>query len=101
MMSDCGTFCRDVHAGVPGPSPQEILQPLTALDLSTLACNQIRQARSGSSLLVARTGYTGEDGFELYLPAAGAVTVWRRHSGGRRAAGPAAHRPGRTRLAAL
>ena len=28
--------------------------------------------------IVSRTGYTGEDGFELYLPAAGTETVWER-----------------------
>lgn len=28
-------------------------------------------------LIVARTGYTGEDGFELYLPAVRAVPLWR------------------------
>ncbi|MHB1317313.1 MAG: glycine cleavage system aminomethyltransferase GcvT [Anaerolineae bacterium] len=61
-----------------GPRAPEMLQPLTTLDLCTLARNQIRQADVfGVNLLVARTGYTGEDGFELYLPAGDAVTVWR------------------------
>lgn len=31
----------------------------------------------GTPLLVARTGYTGEDGFELYVPAEHAVDLWR------------------------
>ncbi|AER55692.1 glycine cleavage system aminomethyltransferase T [Pseudoxanthomonas spadix BD-a59] len=31
---------------------------------------------SGTALFVARTGYTGEDGFELILPAEGAVAFW-------------------------
>ncbi|OXM87453.1 glycine cleavage system aminomethyltransferase GcvT [Paenibacillus rigui] len=30
----------------------------------------------GTTALISRTGYTGEDGFELYLPAEAAVTVW-------------------------
>jgi aminomethyltransferase len=31
----------------------------------------------GHDVLLARTGYTGEDGFELYVPVAGAPAVWR------------------------
>ncbi|MBP3974307.1 glycine cleavage system aminomethyltransferase GcvT [Pseudoxanthomonas spadix] len=31
---------------------------------------------SGTALFVARTGYTGEDGFEIILPAEGAVAFW-------------------------
>jgi len=34
-------------------------------------------ARVGDDTLVARTGYTGEDGFEIVLPAADAVQFWR------------------------
>lgn len=32
---------------------------------------------AGLDVLVARTGYTGEDGFELFVPADQAVTLWR------------------------
>lgn len=32
---------------------------------------------AGTDVLLARTGYTGEDGFELYVPNAQAVTLWR------------------------
>ncbi|MDQ4028275.1 MAG: glycine cleavage system aminomethyltransferase GcvT [Actinomycetota bacterium] len=32
----------------------------------------------GEKAIVARTGYTGERGFELYAPASTAVTTWRR-----------------------
>ncbi len=34
-------------------------------------------ARLGDDTLVARTGYTGEDGFEIVLPAADVVQLWR------------------------
>ena len=33
--------------------------------------------KEGGDWFVARTGYTGEDGFEIMLPAAAAETVWR------------------------
>ncbi len=60
-----------------GPLAQSILQRLTALDLS-----RIRRYWSASGAvadvpaLVARTGYTGEDGFELFVPAAQGAVVW-------------------------
>lgn len=33
---------------------------------------------AGHEVLLARTGYTGEDGFELFLPNAGAADLWER-----------------------
>lgn len=33
---------------------------------------------SGTPILAARTGYTGEDGFELFIPADDAVKVWEK-----------------------
>jgi aminomethyltransferase len=39
--------------------------------------NQIQEFRiQGIPVLLARTGYTGEDGFELFYPAAAAAVVW-------------------------
>ena len=38
----------------------------------------LKQSGSEAERFVARTGYTGEDGFELYLPAATAVEVWQQ-----------------------
>ena len=35
------------------------------------------QAVMVGDMMVARTGYTGEDGFEIMLPAAGAVNLWQ------------------------
>ncbi|MGH7962600.1 MAG: glycine cleavage system aminomethyltransferase GcvT [Candidatus Binatia bacterium] len=60
-----------------GSLAQTILQRLTALDLA-----QIRRYWSapgtvaGVPALVARTGYTGEDGFELFVPAQEGAAVW-------------------------
>ena len=39
--------------------------------------NQIQEFRiQGIPVLLARTGYTGEDGFELFYPAAAAAVIW-------------------------
>jgi aminomethyltransferase len=62
-----------------GPRSQEILARITrALDLASL-----KYYRFGFGTVaglprtrISRTGYTGEDGFELYLPAAEGVRVW-------------------------
>ncbi len=35
------------------------------------------QAAAVDDMMIARTGYTGEDGFEIMLPAAGAENLWR------------------------
>jgi aminomethyltransferase len=36
-----------------------------------------RGTLAGAQVLVARTGYTGEDGFEIFIPTADGVTLWR------------------------
>ncbi len=43
--------------------------------LPRFACEE--REVGGARVLVARTGYTGEDGFELFCPAAAAVGLWR------------------------
>jgi aminomethyltransferase len=61
-----------------GPAASAILQPLTTLDLSGLAYYHWREAAvAGHPALVARTGYTGEDGFELFVAPEAAVPLWR------------------------
>jgi aminomethyltransferase len=60
-----------------GPAAARALQTLTELDLETLRRFTIREARvAGVGALVSRTGYTGEDGFEIFVPAADAPSVW-------------------------
>ncbi len=66
--------------GIQGPDAQTVLQPLCpAARLATLAgyaC--IRTEVAGSEALVSRTGYTGEDGFEIMVDADAAEHVWSR-----------------------
>jgi len=60
-----------------GPRAAEILAPLASIEVGALRYyGHARGEVGGKPALVSRTGYTGEDGFELYLDAADAVAVW-------------------------
>jgi aminomethyltransferase len=62
-----------------GPKAQEILQGLTPLALAAIRYYHFAEGEiAGQAALVSRTGYTGEDGFEMFLSPAGAEPVWRR-----------------------
>ncbi|HEV7519445.1 MAG TPA: glycine cleavage system aminomethyltransferase GcvT, partial [Thermoanaerobaculia bacterium] len=62
-----------------GPKALAILAPLASLDVSTLRYYGFAQGEvAGVPALISRTGYTGEDGVELYLAPADAPAVWRR-----------------------
>jgi aminomethyltransferase len=61
-----------------GPAAREILHPLVDLDLEAVTYYRFvagKVARVPAT--IAGTGYTGEDGFELYVPAADASALWR------------------------
>ncbi len=60
---------------IQGPQAQTLLQPLVKTDLM-----QIKKfyANDGDSQFIGRTGYTGEDGFEVVLPAAKAPELWQQ-----------------------
>ena len=60
-----------------GPRAQEILQTLTPSPLDTVQYyHSIETEVAGQGLLLARTGYTGEDGFELFVSPEGAGPLW-------------------------
>ncbi|MEA5153225.1 glycine cleavage system aminomethyltransferase GcvT [Raineyella sp.] len=66
---------------VQGPRAASILLALLSAEdagrvgpLKHYAC--LRATVAGTSALVARTGYTGEDGFELFVPTAAAPALW-------------------------
>src|SRR5262245_34713021 len=60
-----------------GPEAERALRTLTALDLTAMRPFTMREgAVAGVRALVSRTGYTGEDGFELFVSAAEARTIW-------------------------
>lgn len=60
-----------------GPLALEILQPLTATELAPIGYYWFAHGQvAGVPCLISRTGYTGEDGFELYCAAADAERLW-------------------------
>ena len=62
-----------------GPKAVEILAPLTDVDLSAIRYYGFAHGTvDGHQALVSRTGYTGEDGFELYVGPDAAPHLWRR-----------------------
>jgi len=68
---------RYVQLALQGPLAEKILQPLTPLRLEAMkpfrfALGEVCRIRC----LVARTGYTGEDGFELYCDSSAGERLW-------------------------
>ncbi|MBQ0828047.1 glycine cleavage system aminomethyltransferase GcvT [Streptomyces tagetis] len=71
---------RDAYAllAVQGPAAAGILAPLTDADLDGLRYYAgLTGTVAGAPALIARTGYTGEDGFELFVRPEHAVELWR------------------------
>lgn len=61
-----------------GPGAEAILARLTDTDLSAIGYYRFAEGEvAGVPATISRTGYTGEDGFELYLAADEAQRVWR------------------------
>jgi aminomethyltransferase len=61
-----------------GPNAAAVLGELTEVDLSSIAnYHASKGAVAGIPCVIARTGYTGEDGFELFCDARRTVDLWR------------------------
>ncbi len=73
---------RDVSAAqaalaVQGPLSRTILERAAEQDLGDLAYfGLVEGAIAGTPVVISRTGYTGDLGYELFLPADGALAVW-------------------------
>ncbi len=62
-----------------GPRALEILAPLARPEIAALRYYGFARGEvDGRPALLSRTGYTGEDGFEIYLAPEDAPAVWRR-----------------------
>jgi len=60
-----------------GPLAAQVLQRIAKVNLSAIKTYRFAPGDvAGIACLVARTGYTGEDGFELFCPSADAPRLW-------------------------
>src|ERR1035438_2339439 len=63
---------------IQGPNARATLQKLTAADLAAIRYYWFADGTvSGTPARIARTGYTGEDGYEIYIAPAEAPRLWR------------------------
>lgn len=66
-----------VQLAVQGPKAESILQKIISTDLSSMKFYWFGTVDiDGSEAIVSRTGYTGEDGFEIYLHPGRAELLW-------------------------
>jgi aminomethyltransferase len=82
------TSSRYALMALQGPAARDVLQTLTAVDLAAIkyywfTTGEIAAVRG----TISRTGYTGEEGFEIFVPPASAERVWDALLNAGRAAG--------------
>src|SRR5262249_14521996 len=71
------TSSRYALLALQGPAAKDTLQALTAVDLSALKYYWFTAGEvAGVRVTISRTGYTGEDGFEVFVPPGAAERVW-------------------------
>ncbi|MCK5833743.1 glycine cleavage system aminomethyltransferase GcvT [bacterium] len=65
---------------IQGPDAQKIFQKLTDYNLEAMQfyCNGRANIGGHDNVLFSRTGYTGEDGFELYLEPSICLDLWKK-----------------------
>ncbi len=62
---------------IQGPVAEKVVRKLTDIDLSIMEFYRATETRiSGIDSLLSRTGYTGEDGFEIYIKNENAKKLW-------------------------
>jgi aminomethyltransferase len=71
------TSSRYALLALQGPSAREVLQTLTGVNLAEIKYYWFTTGEvAGVAGTISRTGYTGEDGFEVFVPPAAAERVW-------------------------
>ena len=71
------TSSRYALIALQGPAARGVLQPLTGVNLSEIKYYWFTTGEiAGVRGTISRTGYTGEDGFEVFVPPAAAEAVW-------------------------
>ncbi len=64
---------------IQGPHAEAVLQELTSIDLSALPYYWFNHGKvDGVEGLISRSGYTGEDGFEIYIPPRSSPAIWNQ-----------------------
>ncbi|HWP85547.1 MAG TPA: glycine cleavage system aminomethyltransferase GcvT [Terriglobia bacterium] len=82
--NETGATVRDIsqqtsQLALQGPRSLAILQPLVDTDLGAVRYYWfVRGTVADTPCWIARTGYTGEDGFEIYLPAGESERLWHK-----------------------
>src|SRR5258706_15290524 len=75
MVENAGA--RYAQLAIQGPRALDTLQKLAAIALAPMRYYHfVDSTVSGAPARIARTGYTGEDGFEIYISPADAVRLW-------------------------
>jgi aminomethyltransferase len=70
---------RYSQIAIQGPKALALLQKLTAVELAPIKYYWFTEGDvNGVPAIIARTGYTGEDGFEVYVPNDAAEPLWNR-----------------------
>jgi aminomethyltransferase len=71
------TSSRYALLALQGPAARDVLQTLTGVNLSDIKYYWFTTGEvAGVAGTISRTGYTGEDGFEVFIPPAAAERVW-------------------------
>jgi len=71
------TSSRYALIAIQGPAARDILQTLTGVPLADIKYYWFTTGEvAGVAGTISRTGYTGEDGFEVFVPPAAAERVW-------------------------
>jgi len=71
------TSSRYALMALQGPAAKDALQRLTGVDLSAIKYYWFATGEvAGVRVTISRTGYTGEDGFEVFVPPGAAERVW-------------------------
>ena len=71
------TSSRYALMALQGPVARDVLQTLTGVNLSAIKYYWFATGEvAGVRVTISRTGYTGEDGFEVFVPPSSAERVW-------------------------
>lgn len=76
MRNASAEYCQ---IAIQGPHAIDILKPLTDTDIASIKYYWFETGEvDGVEAIISRTGYTGEDGFEVYAAADKAEQIWNR-----------------------